>query len=114
MTTEQYSIGYDAGYQDGFDAALAEPVKQDPVVYYAYATIKEYEELAGFSVSQAFRAGWNMARTTNAMLGINAAPVDAKAIRAEALEEAAKVADRHSTCLNDTPNVIAAAIRGMK
>ena len=31
MTTEQYSIGYDAGYQDGFDAALAEPVKQDPV-----------------------------------------------------------------------------------
>lgn len=43
-----------------------------------------------------------------------AAPVDAKAIRAEALEQAAKVADRHSTCLNDTPNVIAAAIRGLK
>ena len=32
MTTEQYSIGYDAGYQDGFDAALAEPVKQEPVI----------------------------------------------------------------------------------
>ena len=31
MTTEQYSIGYDAGYQDGFDAALAQPVKQEPV-----------------------------------------------------------------------------------
>ena len=30
MTTEQYSIGYDAGYQDGFDAALADPVKQEP------------------------------------------------------------------------------------
>jgi len=55
--------------------ALAEQEKQEPVVYYAYATIKEYEELAGFSVSQAFRAGWNMARTTNSMLGINAAPV---------------------------------------
>ena len=57
------------------EEALAEPVKQEPVVYYAYATIKEYEELAGFSVSQAFRAGWYMARTTNSMLGINAAPV---------------------------------------
>lgn len=33
MTTEQYSIGYDAGYQDGFDAALAEPVKQEPVAW---------------------------------------------------------------------------------
>lgn len=33
MTTEQYSIGYEAGYQDGFDAALAEPVKQEPVAY---------------------------------------------------------------------------------
>lgn len=32
------------------------------------------------------------------------------AIRQER-EECAKVADRHSTCLNDTPNVIAVAIR---
>jgi len=31
VTTEQYSIGYNAGYQDGFDAALAQPVKQEPV-----------------------------------------------------------------------------------
>ena len=31
MTTEQYSIGYDAGYQDGFDAALSEPVKQEVI-----------------------------------------------------------------------------------
>mgnify|MGYP000532971994 CR=1 FL=1 len=37
-----------------------------------------------------------------------------EAIRAEAIEEAAKVADRHSTCLNDTPNVIAATIRSLK
>jgi len=34
MTTEQYSIGYEAGYQDGFDAALAEPVKQEPVAWH--------------------------------------------------------------------------------
>ena len=33
MTTEQYSIGYDAGYQDGFDAALTEPMKQEPVAW---------------------------------------------------------------------------------
>lgn len=25
MTTEEYSIGYDAGYQDGFNEALEEP-----------------------------------------------------------------------------------------
>ena len=30
MTTEQYSIGYEAGYQDGWDAALAEqPAEQN-------------------------------------------------------------------------------------
>lgn len=58
-------------------AAYAAPVsapEQELVVDYAYATIKEYEGLVGFSVSEAFRAGWNMARTTNSMLGINAAP----------------------------------------
>lgn len=31
-----------------------------------------------------------------------------------ALEEAAEVADRHSTCANDTPNVIACSIRALK
>lgn len=31
MTTEQYSIGYEAGYQDGFNEALAEQDKQEPV-----------------------------------------------------------------------------------
>ena len=39
MTTEQYSIGYDAGYQDGFDAALAEPVKQEPVAVISESAI---------------------------------------------------------------------------
>ena len=27
MTTEQYQIGYEAGYSDGFDAALAQPAQ---------------------------------------------------------------------------------------
>jgi hypothetical protein len=147
---------------------LAEQEKQEPVVGYAYATIKEYEELAGFSVPEAFRAGWNMARTTNSMLGINtapvqpvkqepvfwyrpineetyegpvhndsvcgkmwrnekpgewlplyAAPVDAKAIRAEALEEAAKMCDETMKDTfqlhgKDVAEKCAAAIRGLK
>ena len=37
-----------------------------------------------------------------------------QAARAAALEEAAEVADRHSTCANDTPNVIACSIRALK
>ena len=40
---------------------------------YAYKTIGEYEELSGFQVSTAFKSGWDMARTTNKMLGLNAA-----------------------------------------
>jgi hypothetical protein len=42
-----------------------------------------------------------------------AAPVDAKAIRAEALEEAAKRADAYAY-MSDNFNVLAAEIRGMK
>lgn len=29
---------------------------------YAYKTIKEYEEIVGYSVNEAFRMGWDMAR----------------------------------------------------
>ena len=36
---------------------------------YAYETIEEYEEIIGQRVNEAFRIGWTMARTTNAMLG---------------------------------------------
>ena len=77
MTTEQYSIGYDAGYQDGFDAALAEPVKQEPVA----------------KVTDVFptRVEWLREVAVNSLL--YAAPVSVEAIRAEALEEAAKVCD---------------------
>jgi hypothetical protein len=42
-----------------------------------------------------------------------AAIVEAHA-KAEERERCAKVADRHSTCANDTPNVIAVAIRALK
>lgn len=37
---------------------------------FAYKTIEEYEKIVGYEVGEAFRVGWNMARTTNAMLGI--------------------------------------------
>jgi len=60
MTTEQYSIGYEAGYQDGWDAALAEqPVEQrsdsehmEPVAAWENKYgMKEWEV-------HALRAGW--------------------------------------------------------
>ena len=35
-------------------------------------------------------------------------------VAAHERERCAKVADRHSTCANDTPNVIAVAIRALK
>ena len=36
----------------------------------AYSTIEEYESIVGFKVNDAFKMGWDMARTTNEMLGI--------------------------------------------
>lgn len=35
---------------------------------YAYKTIAEYEEIVGYECNNAFRIGWDMARTTNTML----------------------------------------------
>ena len=32
---------------------------------YTYKTIEEYEEIVGFKVNDAFRIGWDMARTKN-------------------------------------------------
>ena len=69
MTTEQYSIGYDAGYQDGFDAALAEPVKQEPVAWMADGQLFTDKNFVSIETP----------------VPLYAAPVDAKAIRAEAL-----------------------------
>jgi len=48
---------------------IDEPKKQD-VPDYAYKTIEEYEELAGFKVNEAFKGGWAMARVTNEQLDI--------------------------------------------
>ena len=112
MTTEQYSIGYDAGYQDGFDAALAEPVKQEPVAWRVhpfdygvghegvYAMTMRLEQVEAWK-----RKGW-------VVEPLYAAPVDAKAIRAEALEDAVKFLEENGMI---APNgFTAAGIRGLK
>ena len=88
----------------------SEPVKQEPV---------EQEPVAW---------GWVMDGEVNDCIGpteharcegeyqvpLYAAPVDAKAIRAEALEEAAKVCDARSHRSDDMGAILAAAIRGLK
>ena len=48
------------------DEPAQEPValaQQEPD--YAYPTIEDFEEITGFKVSDTFRMGWAMARTTN-------------------------------------------------
>ena len=42
--------------------------KKTPVDY-SWPTVEDYEECVGFKVNQAFRMGWEMARTTDTMLG---------------------------------------------
>lgn len=37
---------------------------------YSWPTVADYEKDVGFPVNDAFRIGWNMARTTDTMLGI--------------------------------------------
>ena len=44
MTTEQYQMGYEAGFNDGFDAGNgkgAQPVQQEPVEYQLEAECKK-------------------------------------------------------------------------
>lgn len=38
---------------------------------FVYQKIEDYEELCGIPVNEAFKFGWRMARTTNAMLGMD-------------------------------------------
>jgi len=41
---------------------------------YAYKTVEEYEKIVEHKVNDSFKIGWDMARTTNAMLGITVEP----------------------------------------
>ena len=105
MTTEEYSVGYDAGYQDAMNELLAEPVKQEPVAVVEITYGRDPECYVTGNIDD-FPEG---------VFKLYAAPVDAKAIRAEALEEAAKVASTaHAQGLQSIREAIAAAIRGLK
>lgn len=53
---------------------------------FSYKSIEEYEKLVGFKVSEAFRIGWNMGRTTDAQLGLG--EIDAANKRVAELEAA--------------------------
>ena len=89
------------------DPQPVQPMKQEPVAYV-------YEkDVAGIGMRK------DVAFTKHVEVGTDlyAAPVDAKAIRAEALEEAAKVCE--TECIgfasdDEQLNRIAAAIRGLK
>lgn len=50
--------------------ALAEQPAQQRTDY-AWPTLADYERDVGFQTNEAFRAAWNMARTTNKMLGFS-------------------------------------------
>jgi len=49
-----------------------QPAQQEPD--YAWPTVADYERDVGFETNQAFRMAWNMARTTNKMLGHTSPP----------------------------------------
>ena len=54
-------------------ARMAEqPAQQKPE--YAWPTVTDYERDVGFETNEAFRMAWNMARTTNKMLGHTSPP----------------------------------------
>ena len=88
--------------------ALAEPVKQEPVAWYL-DTFDEDGELDDREYNTINKFSCGRGNGTP----LYAAPVDAKAIRAEALEEAAKVCDDESRYSNDA-ECCAADIRGLK
>jgi len=50
--------------------ALPKEETPDELSIYAWRKIEDYEECVGFKVSDSFRDGWRMARTTNKMFGL--------------------------------------------
>ena len=98
------------------DDSCVEPVKQEPVAWMDLH--KELGQFCWLGVDE----GWNLAvkAVQKRLEELAAAPVDAKTIRAEALEEAAKVCDgmyrrdgiAKREC--DAADECAAAIRGLK
>lgn len=100
FTLDDISKAAEMGRHAGMIDALAEPVKQEPVAF-----VKE---------NPFCPEGRSDELTIYLPVGtaLYAAPVDAKAIRAEALEEAAKWFEDEEHPLQ--PKKVAAAIRGLK
>jgi hypothetical protein len=88
-----YDQGFVDGFVDGFETQVSEPVKQEPVAWV-----------------NAERNTITWEKIYPNMGPLYAAPVDAKAIRAEALEEAAEIVDS----VLGRQNAVSAAIRGLK
>lgn len=80
---EAFYIWWDRQYNG--DRVLIRPKKFAEYVYmagvknndYVYASVEEYEKYSGFTVNEAFRMGWDMARTTNALLGFKETVLEA-------------------------------------
>ena len=98
---------------DDLYAAPVKPVKQEPVAY----MVKAHDSVQRFAVradvADEFACKWRETDPDADFYPLYAAPVDAKAIREQALEEAAKVCDDESRYSNDA-ECCAAAIRGLK
>lgn len=61
--------GWMCGITSGMMQALTEQPAQQQEPEYAWPTVADYERDVGFQTNEAFRIAWNMARTTNRMLG---------------------------------------------
>ena len=95
--------------------ALAEPVNQEPVAYLVTGPYEKHA-FADIGSAEAYCRGLNKGFGEAAYIvnPLYAAPVDAKAIRAEALDEAAKVCEQDEFQIYETAERCAAAIRGLK
>lgn len=68
-------------------ARIAELEAQQQEPEYAWPTVADYEIDVGFQTNEAFRMAWNMARTTNRMLGHASSQPAQQNIRNATLDE---------------------------
>ena len=96
---------------DGAPTSRPKPVKQEPVAWMDFhGNVKNNEEINDY-----IAAGWGKDKVATYSIRLYAAPVDAKAIRAEALEEAAKVCrTAQAQGLQSIREAIEEAIRELK
>lgn len=69
IAAEGGGVNFYAYVKDIREALAEQPAQQR--TDYAWPTLADYERDVGFQTNEAFRAAWNMARTTNKMLGFS-------------------------------------------